>query len=189
MFMDVTAVIGQLGFLEFVFSFLLVFGLLYALFSKTKVPSDKPDLNALIAFVIAFLVAISPGFSKFLMAYVPYAAVILVLVALGFMVFAFFGAKPEQALKTSSFVYSIVILLVVGAFAILGMMWPSAQSNSNASTGAGNTSLNDMCSNYSNLSGLPAVQCLLGDPLFLGVIVVFVIMAIAVYLLVISPKK
>ncbi len=195
MVMDVTAFFAQMGFLNFVFSFLLVFALLYALFSKTKVPSDKPDLNALIAFVLAFLVSISPGFSGFLLAYVPYAATIFVLIALGFVIFSFFGAKPEQAIKVSSLVYGVLILLIIGAFAILGTVWTTTPSpsgtNNSVSTAVANTSNSTIgyCSSYNNLVGFQAVQCMLGDPLFLGVIVVMAIIGAAVYLLVVPPKK
>ena len=185
--MDITAFIGQFGFLNFVFSFLLVFALLYALFSKTKLPSDKPDLNALIAFVLAFLVAISPGFSGFLLAFVPYAAVIFVLVALGFIIFGFFGAKPEQAMKVSAFVYGIIILLLIGAFAIFGTVWVQVSPMASNATATNTTPFS--CTNYTNLVGFAAVQCMLGDPLFLGMIVVFIIMATAVYLLVVPQKK
>ncbi len=186
MVMDVTAFIGQFGFLNFVFSFLLVFALLYALFSKTRIPSDKSDLNALIAFVLAFLVAISPGFSGFLLAFVPYAAAIFVIIALGFVIFGFFGAKPEQAMKVSAFIYGIIILLGIGAFAILGTVWVQVSPvASNTTTNATPFS----CTNYTNLVGFAAVQCMLGDPLFLGMIVVFIIMAVAVYMLVAPPKK
>ncbi len=187
MVMDVTAFIGQFGFLNFVFSFLLVFALLYALFSKTKIPSDKQDLNALIAFVLAFLVAISPGFSGFLLAFVPYAAVIFVLIALGFVIFGFFGARPEQAMKISAFVYAIIILLIIGAFAILGTVWVQVSPVTSNNTTSSATSFS--CTNYTNLVGFAAVQCMLGDPLFLGMLIVFIIMATAVYLLVVPPKK
>ncbi len=181
---------GGIG--PFFLSFLLVFSVLYALFQKTKMLSDRIDVNAVISLAIALSVALFPGFSGFVIQYAPFVGVVLIFIALAFVIFGFFGAKPEQVLKLKSVVGIIIMILVIGAFAILGGIWTTTfvtGGNQTQPTKSNQTQPINMCSDYSKLTGAQAVACMLGDPIFLGVLITLILMFVAVYVLVVPPSK
>ena len=193
-----TLVLGG-GIGSFFLSFLLVFSVLYALLQKTKILSDRIDINAVISLAIAFSVAIFPSFSGFVIQYAPYVGVVLVFIALAFVIFGFFGAKPEEVLKLKSVVGIIIGILVIGAFVFLGNMWSQTfvenatvkgnASNPTQTSAQANKQYMKMCSDYSKLNGAQAVACMLGDPVFLGVLITLILMFVAVYVLVVPPSK
>ena len=172
----------------FFLSFLIVFSILYALFQKTKLLSDRVDINAVIAFSLGLVVAMFPGFSGFILQYTPFAATVLIILVLAFIVFGYFGVKPEEVKNYKSVLGIIIAIFAIGAIVIFSGFYYSAIGVSpNSTNGTQAATIN--CSDYTNLTGGQAVGCMLGDPIFLGVLITLILMMVVVYVMVVPPKK
>ena len=192
--MNPSSILMASGVGTFFLSFILVFSILYALFQKTKLLSERVDLNAVIAFALALIVAMFPGFSGFLIQYAPFAATVLIVIVLAFIIFGYFGIKPEEIKNYKSIIGVIIAIFVIGAIIIYSNFYyqsigltPNAKNVTNISKINQKQAL--MCSNYSKLTGAQAMGCMLGDPLFLGILITLVLMLVVVYVLVVPPKK
>ena len=97
---------------NFLISFLLVFALTYGVLSKTEVVSDRASVNSLLAFAMGLIFAFSGAF-KFIVAVVPYFAILIVLFASMFIVLFFLGFKLESLLKSKFVVWTIIIVSAV----------------------------------------------------------------------------
>lgn len=190
--MNPSSILMASGVGTFFLSFLIVFSLLYALFQKTKLLSERIDLNAVIAFALALVVAMFPGFSGFVIQYAPFAATVLIVIVLAFIIFGFFGVHPEEIKNYKSIIGVIIAIFVIGAIIIFSNFYyqaigltPNATNATKTSTAAPKIN----CSDYSKLTSGQAMGCMLGDPLFLGILVTLVLMMVVVYVLVVPPKK
>lgn len=111
---------------DFVYPFLLIFFIVFAILEKTKLfGGDKKQLNALVAFVIGliFVGAVSPKlFVGDLILFLTVAIVIVFVVLLiwGFITGeeAKFGSKPLQII-----VGIVVVIAVLIAFLLITDMW------------------------------------------------------------------
>ena len=188
--MNPSSILMASGVGAFFLSFILVFSILYALFQKTKLLSERVDLNAVIAFALALIVAMFPGFSGFLIQYAPFAATVLVVIVLAFIIFGYFGVKPEEIKNYKSVIGAIIAIFVIGAIIIYSnFYYQSIGMTPSASNATKTTSATINCSNYSKLTGGQAIGCMLGDPLFLGILITLILMMVVVYVLVVPPKK
>ena len=184
---------------DFFLPFLLVFAILYALLMKTKFLSENANVNAVISFAIAMIVALS-GAGKFIMTLTPYMAGIFVIVFLIFLVFLFFGAKPE-AIFSSNVIPAIIILIgIIFVFYVVSQLYGPSMSTIPTAEGVtvnesgGNVTVTeqqmpgpDTC-DFSRMSGNQAMACILGHPKVLGVIVLLGLLAIATFFVVYVPK-
>ena len=104
-FVDSIKYLDKIGFYDVVLPFLLVFTILYAVLEKTKVfgtegkdNASKKNLNAMTAFVIAFLVVASSSLVATISTFVANSVMILVLCVLFLLLVGSF-AKPEDMEK------------------------------------------------------------------------------------------
>ena len=102
---------------NFLLSFLLVFALVYGILSKTEFLSDRAGVNSLVAFVIGMLFAFSGAFN-YMLAVIPYFALLIVLLAAFFLVLFLLGFKmetffEEKNKKTTKFMLAIVVVVSV----------------------------------------------------------------------------
>lgn len=104
--------------LSFLIPFLLIFVLLYATFTKTQQISERNNINATIAFVIAFIAAAASG--KFLIAITPFFATFLVLMFSMFILLSFLGYKPEMLIQSKGF---MVMMFFAGVLFVLSTSW------------------------------------------------------------------
>ena len=94
-FLEAVGVFQYFG-LQYLLVPLLIFVLALGLLQRTKMISDKPDINTAIAFAFAFIIALIPGFTDFLTVLMPLMiGFILILFGMA-MVYMLFGAKPEN---------------------------------------------------------------------------------------------
>lgn len=120
-------VIGTLqgiGVFQFYLPFILVFAILYALLTKSKIFGEKSGINVIIALAVSgFIMVYTPvgiGFSQFLTNFVGNVVVVIltlgVLLILGSMLQTG-GIKISEVLKGSS-VWIAILLLVLVVFGV-----------------------------------------------------------------------
>jgi hypothetical protein len=185
---------------DFFLPFLLVFAILYALLMKTKFLSENANVNAVISFAIAMIVALS-GAGKFIMTLTPYMAGIFVIVFLIFLVFLFFGAKPE-AIFSSNVIPAIIILIgIIFVFYVVSQLYGPSMSTitpsnevavnetgSNVTVSAAGQMPGPETCDFAHMAGNQAMACIIGHPKVLGVIVLLGLLAIATFFVVYVPK-
>jgi len=96
--------ITEFGFFRVVLPLILVFAVVYGILKKTAIFGKDDDarannINAIIAFAIAFFVISSTEVVEALNDVIPTTAFLLVVAMLVMMLLAFFGYDPENSLK------------------------------------------------------------------------------------------
>lgn len=204
-----TTLLESLGFFtdifDFFLPFLLVFAIVYALLMKTKYLSESANINAVIAFAIGLIVALS-GAGRFIVELTPFLAVLFVIVFLMFLTFLFFGAKPEWIFKTKGPAMIIVLLSILFVFYVLGSLYGGSFSelgNKGSSgvvveEGANGDTVTvsedrtlpsvETC-DFAQLTTGEAMACLMGNPKVLGTIILLSLLAIATFFVVYVPKN
>ncbi|MDD5182268.1 MAG: hypothetical protein PHC66_03800 [Candidatus Nanoarchaeia archaeon] len=186
----------------FFLPFLLVFALVYGLLAKTKILSESPSVNAVVAAVMGFMVALS-GAGKFLMALTPYMASLFVILFLLFLVFLFFGAKSEWLFESKGPTITIILIAVIFVLYVIGQLYGSTLSNMasgeqtvNITEGAsGEVIVNEVVlpgpetCDFEHLTGQRAMACIMGNPKVLGTVVLLGILALSTFLIVYVSKK
>ena len=187
---------------DFMLPFLLVFALFFGILQKTKFLSEDLNVNALVAAVIGFMIALS-GAGKFLMALTPYLASLFVILFLLFLIFMFFGAKPTDFFQSKGLTITVVIIAVIFVLYVVGQLYGSTLSNVssgeqsvNITEGAnGEVIVNEnilpspeTC-DFEHLTGQRAMACIMGNPKVLGTVVLLGILALSTFLIVYVSKK
>ena len=110
----------QVGFSDFLLPFLLFFAIIYAALDKTEIfGKEKRDINALIAFAIAFIAAMTSWVVKAINGFIPWIAFVMIVVVGILMGIALvFGDISEFQKKMNWFgkaAIVIISLVLVGA--------------------------------------------------------------------------
>jgi len=187
---------------DFMLPFLLVFAIIFGILQKTKFLSEQANVNALVAAVVGFMIALS-GAGKFLMALTPYLASLFVILFLLFLIFMFFGAKPTDFFQSKGLTITVVIIAVIFVLYVIGQLYGSTLSN----VSSGEQSVNitegengevivnenvlpspETC-DFEHLTGQRAMACIIGNPKVLGTVVLLGILALATFLIVYVSKK
>jgi hypothetical protein len=108
---------------KFVYPFLLMFFIVFAILEKTKVLGDKKQINALVAFVIG-LIFVAAAYPKMVVGnMVLFLTIALVVVFVGLMLWGLIAG--EEGLKFSSapqgLKWTIGIIILIGL--ILAVLW------------------------------------------------------------------
>lgn len=106
--------------LQFMVSFILVFGIVYSALGVTKISGNR-NVNALVALAFALFATLNPSLSAFLWSVMPYAAIaIVVLFVVRVLADVFSINKSAGAQQNSSDFLSIAVLffslIMIGFF-------------------------------------------------------------------------
>lgn len=173
---DITADFPLLAdFYSFGVPFLLVFALVYALLAKTEYLSDSRSVNSVIAFAMAFMVALS-GLGRFLLALTPFFAAFLVIIFGIFILLAFIGYKPADMLQSKGFIYTLIIsgIIFVAVTSYFFYTPPVANETVNATTNI--TGPKPGC-DYSAPITKQTMWCMITHPKIMGLSIVVIIMS------------
>lgn len=113
--------LGLLGYFKIVFSFILVWALVFALLQKTKILGDKAGLNVLVAVAVAFLVSLSDNVVQIIHFMIPWFAIAIIFFVLLILIFMVFGASEKDIFayvkgdKSIGWVIIGVVLVIIGA--------------------------------------------------------------------------
>jgi len=165
-------IIADLGILSILMPFLLVFAIVYGLLSKTKSLSDRSDINAIAAMVIAFISATNEPFSLFIVALIPWFVILIVIFFVGMLFFSLFGVQDfSKVVRRSWFLYPMIILALIIIFVVFGQIFPAAPIDPLTDAGEVNKTL---------ISGPEKLTILFQNPTVLGFIVLMILMAVAI---------
>ncbi len=181
---------------DFFLPFLLVFAVTYAILLKTKFLTEDANINAVISFAIALIVALS-GAGKFLMNLAPFMATLFIIVFFMLMIFLFFGLRVEDVLKSKFIIALLVIVSLIFVFYVMGQMFGSglyeagagAAAEGNVTVTAEYTPASQATCDFTAISGGRAVACMISHPKVLGAIVLLGLLAIATFFVVYVPKS
>lgn len=177
--------VGLLEYFNVVFSFILVWALVFALLQKTKILGEKAGLNVVMAVAVAFLVSLSDSVVQIIRFMIPWFTIAIIFFVLLILIFQIFGASEKdifayvKADKSIGWVIIGVVLIIAGAsFAnVFGQQLTEASFQQgtavNATGGTGVAGTNFQSNIYATLF----------HPKVLGMIVLFGVAIFAIALL------
>ncbi|MBS3170101.1 hypothetical protein J4210_06480 [Candidatus Woesearchaeota archaeon] len=176
--------VGLLQAFDFVFPFIFIWAIVYAVLQKTKATGGSVGIDSIIATVTAFMSILSPAITQIINFMIPWFAVVIIFFLLLLLVFRTFGAKDEHilsALTTDKSVLWVILgiglVIIFAAFSnVFGQSYTEQAFQGegamvNATTGVATTSFE------TNVAGI------LSNPKVLGVIILFAIAVFAIALL------
>ncbi len=110
---------------KFIYPFLLMFFIVFAILEKTKVLGDKKQINALVAFVIG-LIFVSAAYPKMVVGnMVLFLTIALIVVFVALMLWGFIAGEDGLKFKSAppALKWAIGVIVVVGVF--LAVLWAS----------------------------------------------------------------
>lgn len=126
-FRDVLEFFERMGVYDVILPFLLVFTLVFAIFERTKVLGTekvdgnelpKKNLNAMAAFVIAFLVVASAQMVSIINTALPMIIILLFLGVFFLLLVGIFYSEKEEVLLTGAWKIIFMVIMFIGIFAI-----------------------------------------------------------------------
>ena len=108
MAIDITAVY----FFMPVFSFLLVFFIVFAILAKSKILGDSAFINILIGFIMAIIFMSVSSLELYFQTIIPWVVVLLVCVFLVLMVVGFASGKVTEVLSAKTIGWIVIIILL-----------------------------------------------------------------------------
>ncbi len=131
------------GFFRVVLPLILIFALVFGILEKTKIfGDDKSNINAVIAFVIAFFTISSTPVVEAMNDFLPQTAMLLVVALMALMLFAFVGLNPQDRFdgmgKWAGLAALLLIIIFLGVLdASLGWKIPIIHEGVEAFTDSG----------------------------------------------------
>jgi hypothetical protein len=126
-FRDVLVFFERLGIYDVILPFLLVFTLVFAIFDRTKVLGtemvddkevSKKNLNAMMAFVIAFLVIASAQMVAIINTAMPMIVILLFLGVFFLLLVGIFYSEKEEVLLGDKWKMVFMVMMFIGILAI-----------------------------------------------------------------------
>lgn len=106
------------------FSFLLVFILVFALLAKTKLLGENAFLHLFISFVIAIIFFVSPTAQEFTKLSMPWVGVFIVCLIIIMLTLAFVGGNIESVISSPILakvaIVALLIIFLVSAIQVFG---------------------------------------------------------------------
>lgn len=96
-----------------VFAFLLVFVVVYALLSKTKLLGENKFVHIFTSFVVAIIFLVSANAIEYVKIVTPWVAAFIVSLLFIGLVIGLMGKEPLEKVFTPSFAWFLVIVLII----------------------------------------------------------------------------
>ncbi|MBI5073474.1 hypothetical protein HZA99_06680 [Candidatus Woesearchaeota archaeon] len=134
-FRDVLEFFNRLGVYDVILPFILVFTIVYAIFERTRilgtekvggVEYGKKNLNAMSAFVIAFLVIASAQMVSLINNALPKIVILLFLGVFFLLLVGIFYSEKEEVLLSSGWKIMFMVIMFIGIIAIFLYSIPTA---------------------------------------------------------------
>ena len=175
--------LGLISIFDIVFSWILIFAILFAILQKKAFITKNVVINGAIASVIAFLVVLSKPAVAIINTTIPWFTVAIIFGILLLLLFHVFGLKEEalpELVKEKGIYWTILgvgIVIILAAFGqVFGQSFTEAASQ-------GGQAVEDVNAGTSTGDFQTNLYAILFNPKVLGVIIVFVIAVFAVFLL------
>ncbi len=169
---------------DFVWAWLIIFSIVFALFQKFKIVGNSPALSAIIGVVAATLVSISDAARQIINFMIPWFSVVIVFFILLLLVFMVFGAKEGEISALVHNKYIVIILLaVVGTIAGVAFFNVFGQDLTSASFPDGSTNVTAASGDVASPNVGQSLVSTLFHPKVLGLIILFGIAIFAILFL------
>jgi hypothetical protein len=109
-----------LAYFTSILTFLLVFTLVYAVLSKTKILGENASLHAFISFIIAIIFILAPSARLYTLTVTPWVVVFLISLFFCLLLISFVHGNIEDVVKNSA-VLTILVLVLLAIFLISGI--------------------------------------------------------------------
>ena len=182
--LNAIAVMQQIGFYAVIFPFLLIFAVMYGILLKTKVFGDNKTVNVLVSIIVAFIFVSFSQAVSFVNYLIPFIIAFLIAAILMLLIFTFMGAKEESIVSALN--HPMGYLLIIGIFIIIimvviNMVLPelspyTATNMSEAGAPTGTTAVMQS-------------MATLFHPTFLAIMIMFLIFAVAAYIITTKVEK
>ncbi len=113
--------LSLLGYFNVVFSFILVWALVFAILQKTSILGNKAGLNVLVAVAVAFLVSLSSSVVQVINFMVPWFTIAIIFLVLLLLIFMVFGVDQKAISdyvkndRTVGWVIVGIVIIIAGA--------------------------------------------------------------------------
>lgn len=175
--------VGLLGYFNVVFSFILVWTLVFALLQKTKVLGEKVGLNGLIAVAIAFLVSLSDNVVEMIRFMIPWFAIAIIFFVLLILIFMVFGAGEKDIFDYIKKDRSVGWVIIGIVLVIIGASFSNVFGQELLSQAAGGGTADVAVGGVATGSFQQNIYATLFHPKVLGMIILFAVAIFAIALL------
>ena len=173
---------------SFIFPFIFVWAIVFAILQKTKATGAALGIDAVIATVVAFMSILSPEIILMINFMIPWFAIAIIFFILLLLLFRIFGAEEKHILSALTSDKSVLwVILGIGlviVFAAFGNVFGQSFTEQafqgegvaavNATTGTTGVATSSFQTNITSI---------LADPKVLGMIILFAIAVFAIALL------
>lgn len=170
---------------SFIFPFIFIWALVFAVLQKTQATGKSVGIDAIIATVVAFMSILSPEIIQMINFMIPWFAIAIIFFILLLLLFRLFGAEEKhifEALKSDkSIIWVLLGIGLVIVFAAFGNVFGQSFTEQ-AFQGEGTTAVN-ATTGTATASFQTNITSILANPKVLGMIILFAIAVFAIALL------
>ena len=173
--------IGLLEHFSIIIYLLFIFVLLYAILTITKVLGENKNLNAMLALALSFILALSDSTRDLIKFVTPTFFIFIFFIFFAILIYKFMGASDKDVLSimgTQSGTRSFILIIILSS---LGKVFFAGQTE----TGVNETTAVNASS--VGTTGESALTATLTHPKVLGLVLILIIGAYAMYYLSMSP--
>jgi len=177
--------IGLLEHFNIIIYVVFIFVLLYAILSITKILGDNKNLSAMLALALAFILALSGPTRDLIKFVTPTFFVFIFFAFFAILIYKFMGASDKDVLSimgtksgTRGFILIIILIIILSSLGKIFFTEP-ATSDVNETTAANASSV--------GTRGESALTATLTHPKVLGLVLILIIGAYAMYYLSMTP--
>ncbi|MCW1296212.1 MAG: hypothetical protein OH319_00840 [Candidatus Parvarchaeota archaeon] len=180
-FLDAVGIFQEIG-LQYFLVPLTIGVIVFAILEKTKLFSDKTEVNLFIGILIFFFTAMFPPVTDFLYNLLPFFAVLLIILFFMLLFFLFMGAKTEDvanAMKNPAVYMLLIVISIIFVMYVAGNVFytqlnPPTNYTENVS--------------YTNITTEGGGILVLKNPKVFGMVVFLLLLAVAAFAIVYKPK-
>ncbi|MFC1801758.1 hypothetical protein ACFLZB_04825 [Nanoarchaeota archaeon] len=179
--------VGLLQYFSVIFPVLLVFAIVFAILTTTKILGENKTINALVAVVLALMVLLVPDIVDVINFMAPWFVLVFIFLILLILVYRILGAtekdigdfiKTDRPIKWAIFAVGLIILL-----AALGTVFGQKVGPYLGGAETSNVTTDDIQSGVATGNWEQNLFATLFHPKILGVILIFAIAIFAIVLL------
>jgi hypothetical protein len=178
-FLDAVGIFQEVG-LQYFLVPLIIGVIVFAILEKTKVFSDRTEINLFIGILIFFFTAMFPPVTDFLYNLLPFFTVLLIILFFMLLFFMFMGAKTEDVANAMRHPAVYMLLIVISLIFVMYVAGNVFYSQLNPQVNYTNES-------YTNVTQQEGIL-ILKNPKVFGMIVFLLLLAVASFAIVYKPK-
>ena len=110
---DIIQTLQNIGVYDYLLPFILIFAIIFAILEKTKIlGTDKSNINAVVAFVVGFLLIVQQGIVATINNFLPRVSLIIIIFLMALLVIAMLAGKEYKGLQGTLFTFAAIISII-----------------------------------------------------------------------------